>query len=925
VAAVADGRPLPLGAPKQRALLATLLLDGGRVVPRDRLVDALWGDHPPKAAVRSLQVYVHGLRQALGAERIETHGPGYRLRLEPGELDLERFQRLVERGGQALADGRAADAADDLRRALDLWAGPALADLGGEPFAEAEAGRLEDLRLHAIELRTDAELALGRQDAVVAELEGLIAEHPYRERFREQHILALYRSGRQKEALEAYREARSALVDELGVEPRRALQELERGILRQDPSLAAPAPPPPRAEGQLPTPPTPLVGRRLEVAAVAGLLRRDDVRLVTLTGPGGSGKTRLALAVAEELATELRDGALFVDLAPVRDPTLLVSSVARALGLQEGEEPLPLAIAQHLRERSLLMLLDNLEQLLPGTPFIAELLAAAPRLLVLATSRAPLRLSGEHEYPVPPLPTPGANRTSTFEELTTNDAVRLFVARARAVDLAFELTDARVRDVAEICMRLDGLPLAIELAAARSKLLPAKTIARRLERALEFLTGGARDLPARQQTLRATLDWSHELLSEPERTLFARLAVFVGGCTIDAAEAVCADDDIDVLTTIASLADESLLRRVGDDRLAMLETIREYALERLESSTEEAELRRRHAEYFLELAEHADQAAKAAGGAGQLELLELEHDNLRAALGWLHEAGEPEPALRLANALSRFWWLRGYASEGRRWLAVVLERSDGQPPQLRTEALRRAAVLAGVQGDYEIARELAEESRALYEALGDRHGVALSVSSIAESLLHEGEYKRARQLYEHALALFSELGDEWDVAAATVNLGYVALGEGDYARATALAEEGLAHFRTLGDPQSTATAVYVLGTAALANGDRAEARRHLEESLQLHHQVGDKEGAAECLHALAAAIARDDPEGAAELAGAAEALREEAGSSLARFQLEWRDRTSADIRRTIGDEAWSAAFERGRAMPLEAALTRLSS
>ena len=493
VEAVGDDGPLALGAPKQRALLSLLLLHANTVVSRDRLVDALWGDDPPRSAVSSLQVYVHGLRRVLGPDRIERHGTGYRLRLDPGELDLARFDRLVETAAAALAAGRAGEAAEDLVRAVALWVGAPLADLAGEPVHEAEAAQLEERRLRALELRHDAELALGRDDELVPELERLIAAEPYRERFRVQHALALYRSGRQVDALAACRAARELLLEELGIDPGPELQELERRILRHDPSLTAPEAPEP-ARLRLPTPPTPLVGRRLEVAAVSALLRRGDVRLVTLTGPGGAGKTRLALAAAAELGPELSDGAVFVDLASVRDPALLGLALAQTLGASETGEDVEEVLAAGLATKSMLLLLDNLEQLVPHVELVARLLAAAPRLLVLATSRTPLRLAGEHEYPVPPLALPQSAETS-FEELASNDAVRLFAARAGAVDPAFQLDEENAVAVAEVCSRLDGLPLAIELAAARSKLLSPETLSLRLDRALDLLVGGARTCP----------------------------------------------------------------------------------------------------------------------------------------------------------------------------------------------------------------------------------------------------------------------------------------------------------------------------------------------------------------------------------------------------------------------------------------------
>src|SRR6476646_225996 len=399
VEVLVDGTPAALGAPKQRAVLAMLLVNRRRVVSAAALVNGLGGESPPASAVQSLQVYIHGLRRAVGAERIETAGRGYRAAVSEDELDLDRFERGLERGRAALEAGRAEEATDELRQAMALWRGSALADLPEESRRAAEADRLDELRLTALELR---------YDAVVAELEALTAEHPYHERFLEQRVLALYRCGRQADALEVYREARRTLSEDLGLEPSRALQELERAVLRQDPSLAAP-PAPTRSTRPLPTPPTALVGRRLELAAVAALFRDEGVRLVTLTGPGGTGKTRLGLAVAEALEPELRDGALFVSLAPVSSPELLVPTIAEAVDVREGERDLSEGVIEHLRERRMLLVLDNFEQILAAAAFVGHLLAAAPRVWIMATSRAPLRLAAEREYPVPPFDVPDAD------------------------------------------------------------------------------------------------------------------------------------------------------------------------------------------------------------------------------------------------------------------------------------------------------------------------------------------------------------------------------------------------------------------------------------------------------------------------------------------------------------------------------------
>jgi predicted ATPase/DNA-binding SARP family transcriptional activator len=931
VEAVGGDGPVALGAPKQRALLALLLLNANTVVSRDRLVDALWGAEPPRSAVSSLQVYVHGLRRALGADRIERHGTGYRLQLDPLELDLSRFERLVEGAGAALDAGRAADAADDLRRALELWVGPPLADLAGEPVHEAETGQLEERRLRALELLHDAELAVGHHDELVPELERLIAAEPYRERFRAQHALALYRSGRQVDALAACRAARELLAEELGIDPGPELQELERRILRHDPTLAAPDAPAP-ARLRLPTPPTPLVGRRLEVAAVSALLRRDDVRLVTLTGPGGAGKTRLALAAAAELGPELRDGAVFVDLAPVHDPALLGSALAQALGASETAAGVEDGLAAHLADREVLLLLDNLEQLVPDVELVSRLLAGAPRLLVLATSRTPLRLAGEHEYPVPPLALPQPAAGKTFEQLAANDAVRLFTARAGAVDPEFQLDERNVTAVAEVCTRLDGLPLAIELAAARSKLLPPDTMSLRLDRALDLLVGGAQDLPSRQQTLRATLEWSHGLLSEDERILFARLAVFAGGWTLDAAEAVCGENGLDVFETLASLVDESLVRLLrrptGQPRFALLETIREYAGELLAASGEEDALCRRHCEYVLARAEEG--AAAWHEGADPEDslfaVLDEEHDNLRAALTWAADAGEVELEVRLAVAARWYWVLKGHLSEGRRFFDGIFRRSETAPKDLRALALVQGAIFPFRQGDNRRAADLLQESLDLYRELGDEDGLARATAELGGVAIGELDLDRAAALYEEAVPLFRSQGKPSRVAASLGNLGTIAHMRREYATAVDYYREAIELAKTVGDIDGAAVNYHNLARSELALGRAEAGLEALRESLAIARRLGYREVIAYCVGGLAeVAMIEGEPERAATLLGASEALFSELGVVPSPDETESQQRVTDYVVDAFGAERVAELRAEGAGRSVDELLDRVAS
>jgi predicted ATPase/transcriptional regulator with XRE-family HTH domain len=530
---------------------------------------------------------------------------------------------------------------------------------------------------------------------------------------------------------------------------------------------------------RLPIPATPLVGRERQVAAACALLRKSGARLVTLTGPGGIGKTRLALAVAAALAAEFADGVAWVELAPLDDPALVANAIARALGVTEhGERPLPELLAQAVAERHVLLVVDKCEHVLPAMPLLGKLLAAGPRLSVLATSRSRLRLRGEHDLPVEPLavPEPDGAKAPPLAGLAGVAAVRLFVERAAEVRPGFVLTPDTAPAVAAICRRLEGLPLALELAAARVKVLAPEALLTRLAPRLPLLTGGARDAPARQQTMHDAIAWSHDLLNEREQALFRRLAVFAGGFTLEAAESVMAVGEAPAdtqhaasgtLDLISALVDQSLLRlgepraydAIGDDRFTMLETVREYALERLACAGETAAVQHTHADFYLALAERADPELTGPGQAVWLERLEAEHNNLRAALAWVIAAEEAESALRLAAALGRFWRMHGHPREGLTWLERALTLSDNLPTATRAKALEGAGRLVHDQDDPDRAVALYQEALAMWQALGDLQGQARLLDDLGNIAHDRGDFTRAVTLHEQALALAQQAGD----------------------------------------------------------------------------------------------------------------------------------------------------------------------
>ncbi|GAA1593015.1 BTAD domain-containing putative transcriptional regulator [Actinomadura kijaniata] len=904
--AVWDDRDEPVHVPeaKVRALLADLLVHEGRPVAADRLIDDLWGDAPPGNPANALQAKVSQLRRTLGRDRVVHEAAGYRLRIDdPGDVDAGRFRALAERARDA------ADPVAPLTEALGLWRGPAFADFADAEFARAAADRLNEQRLAVVEERAEALLAAGDHLLLVGELTDLVARHPLRERLRAAHMRALYLAGRQGEALESYTALRERLADELGVDPGPKLTALHQAILRQDATLlprSAPAhdhttpagPTAPTASvasaraglqaPPLPAPLTPLIGRDHALAEVERLL--DGARLVTLTGPGGVGKTRLAVEAAHRLSPGSPDGVWLVELAGLGAGDAVAQAVAAVPGVRDdAPDAAPLAdrLAAALRDRRPLLVLDNCEHVVRSDAALADrLLRAVPGLRILATGREPLDVAGETVVPVEPLP--------------TADAVRLFTERARASAPGVAL-DARA--VTEICERLDGIPLALELAATRVRGLGVRELAARLENRFRVLTSGRRGAPERQQTLRAVIDWSWELLGAPERIVLRRLSVHRDGCTLEAAEAVCAGDGVapgEVLDLVTRLVDRSLVVMVdgpAGPRYRLLESVAAYAGERLREMEDHHATRHRHLRYHLDLAERAEPRLRGAGQREELGRLDAEAANLRAALGEAIARRGPEAA-RLVKALCWWWLLRGRLAEGRAHLASALrdcppdpevrelhrafrlltgdpraadEDGDGEaaPPPVpagaesaraawlhafglfhagalaasedlvarvldasddewtTAAALGLRAMHALVRGDLDAVERDGRRSAGMFRALGDRWGELQSVTPLASLAEIRGDYAETERLQREGLSIARELDLAAEVSARTSGLGRLALLAHDWDRARDLHERALRQAAEQGYIYGELHALMGLALGARRSGDLAAAERHL--------------------------------------------------------------------------------------------------
>ena len=920
---IVDGMARPLGGHRQRAVLAVLALHANEVVSIDRLVEEVWGGDAPPSAVPTLRRYVSHLRHALAGlpATIDGRRPGYVLTIDLERIDARRFEWLVDEGRQHLSLGAVDDAAVVLRTALSLWHGEPLADFAYEPFARVEAPRLDELRLAALEMRIDADLTLGRHADVVSELEALVALYPLRESYRGQLMRALHRAGRRADALRVYGMGRRVMADELGLDPSVDLKDLEHAILLEDPAVSAPVSrSPARPVGRLPADITSFVGRSTEVQAVADLLGR--FRLVTLAGVGGTGKSRLALRAAAKVGPTLSGGAWLVELGAVADGAAVAGVVADALGVRGNPERDTLdVIVESMRHQHCLVVLDGCERVVDVVaPLVERLLAHTGGVRVLATSREVLGTPAEAVFRVPTLAVPALGTDDTLDAIAGCDSVQLFVERATKADARFRPTDDDAPVIAEVCRRLDGLPLALELAATQTDMLTLPQIVERLDDRFALLGRGHRTAPPRHRTLRAAIEWSYDLLGEREQILFDRLSVFAGSFTVDVAEAVCAGDGFekaDVYDVLGHLIRTSLVVRAATTgpvaTYRLLDTLRDYGLERLQERADARRAHQRHARYFIELAEQVGPLLRTSSGVRVYEEMEAAEAEFRAALAWLLDHEHVEMGSRLAAALVPFWDYRSRSREGRLWLDRVLDmarRIDAPSSPYRLSATIGAAYFAYQVDDWGPARACVEQAEAMLAALPDDVAEAKLLTTRAEiaramndleaaerdvvraawlaraagefaaeanalrvlSLVHfdRGQIDETVAAAERCLEASQACGDLERVAGAQSLLGTILKDRGRLSEAAELLEECLARFQQLGEPWGIGTMLWHLSQIATMQGDYDAAFAFGEESMRTFETAGIPRGIAEAYLLLAdAELGRGDLEAAERLCATA--------------------------------------------------------
>ena len=924
---------------KAASLVKLLALATDHRLHREQVMDLLWPDLMPGAAANNLHQALHVARRTLEPE---VSAPSY-LRRQGEQIALCPDGSLwidVEAFESGAAEARRARDSTAYRTALELHTGDLLPEDRYEDWAEE---RRKELRMLYLALLVEmAELYEERGDLglAVEALRKVVSGEPARE---EAHLalMRLYAStGQRYQALRQYEQLRETLRRELGTEPgaltQRAHEEIEAGRvpIGKPAPIGEPVPmgsPPPKpldaGRHNLPGSLTSFVGREREKEEVRRLL--GTARLLTLTGVGGAGKTRLAQEVARDLARAYPDGVYLVELAPLADAALVTYAVAEALEVREQpDRSLTETLVEVLREKELLLILDNCEHLVDAAAHLSEtLLRSCPHLKILATSREVLGTPGEVTWLTPSLSGPSEHHRPPIEELEGYESVRLFVERARYRNPTFVLTPQNAGAVAEICERLDGIPLAVELAAARVG-LSVDQIAGRLDDSLKLLTAGSRTVTPRQRTLRGTVDWSYELLDEPERKLFGRLSVFAGGWTLEAAEAVGEGGGIeqdDVLDLLPRLVDKSLVvaEATGDGgvRYRLLEPIRQYGLERVEGSGESDAVRRRHAAFFHALAEEAEPELSGSQQVTWLKKLEAEHPNLRAALAWSLDGDEPQTGLRLAGALWRFWHAHGHLSEGRPWLEKALARRDATSPTARAKAFRGAGALAWAQGNLDRAERCFDECLALHRRVGDRRGMAAALNGMGNVVQNRGDYTRSNALFEESLKLCRELEDGEGIARALINLGATAFYQDDYSRAAAFFQESLALYREMGDRDGIAISLNNLAEVARMEGEYARAAELGKEGLILFREMEDRWAVLQTLIGLGRlAVVQGHIERAARLLGAAESMREATGSALPPQVKEAHDQNVGTIRSELGEEMFTSLWAQGREMSFEEAV-----